>query len=414
MIDRRYDIDWLRVIAMLAVFVFHCTRFFGTEGWHLKNPEQSMVVFVLARGLIWPWAMELFFVLSGVGTWYSLKSRTGGQYLWERVKRLLIPLYTVGLFILIPPQVYFELVTNVGFTGTFREMLSLYFSRLPAEFFDIFPSILNNPARLVPFTFTGHLWFLQYLFLISLVILPLLLYLRSEQGQRWIDRMAGWSDRRGGIFLFVIPLALILICFRSFFGRGRTWADFLWYATFFVIGYIMVADRRFIESMKRHGWAGLILWLVGFFGVLSILVLVLGYDPMPGNEPFSLMYVLYQIIWSITGWSAVVFMLSMGAKYLNYSNKLLVYANEAVLPFYLLHQTVILCVGWFVIRWDLGIVPKFLIISIVSFSLIMIFYELLIKRFNIVRLLFGMRLNKKQSATPAPHLEGTSALSERG
>ena len=72
--ERRYDIDWLRVIAMLAVFIYHCTRFFDIEGWHLKNAEQSLVVTVLATGLVWPWVMELFFLLSGVGAWYALKS----------------------------------------------------------------------------------------------------------------------------------------------------------------------------------------------------------------------------------------------------------------------------------------------------------------------------------------------------
>jgi len=407
--ERRYDIDWLRVIAMLAIFIYHCSRFFGTEGWHLKNPEQSMVVFVLTRGLIWPWVMELFFVLSGVGTWYALKSRTGGQYLWERVKRLLIPLYTVGLFILIPPQVYFEAVTNGGYTGTFWEMLPFYYSRILDGFFDIFPHAINDPAKLVPYGFSGHLWFLQYLFLISLVTLPLLIYLKSEGGQRWIDRLAGWCDRRGGIFLFVIPLTLVLICFRSLFSGGRSWADFLWYAIFFIFGYIMVADKRFTESIKRYGWVCLALWLVGFFGVLSLIVLVLGYDPMPGNEPFSLIYVLYQIVYSIASWSAVVFMLSLGAKYLNFNNKFLAYANEAVLPFYLLHQTVILCVGWFVIPWNMGILPKYLIIAVVSFALIMGLYELLIRRFNIVRFFFGMRPKKKPSETPSPRPEGTAA-----
>ena len=95
--ERRYDIDWLRVVAMLAIFIFHCARFFDTEGWHLKNAEQSPVVDVLRLGLIWTWVMELFFLLSGVGAWYALKSRTAGAYLAERVKRLLIPLYTVCL-----------------------------------------------------------------------------------------------------------------------------------------------------------------------------------------------------------------------------------------------------------------------------------------------------------------------------
>ena len=409
MTERRYDIDWLRVIAVLAVFIYHCTRFFGTEGWHLKNSEQSMVVFVLARGLIWPWLMEIFFLLSGAGAWYALKSRTGGQYLVNRVKRLLIPLYTVGLFILIPPQVYFEAVTNGGYTGTFWEMLPRYYSHLFDGFLNIFPHVLNDPARLVPFGFPGHLWFLQYLFLISLVTLPLLLYLKSESGRRVIDKLAGWCDRPGGIFLLAMPLVLILVCFRSVFDGSRTWADFLWYATFFVIGFIMVADKRFTESIKRHGWVCLALWFLGFFGVLSVFLLVLGYDPMPGNEPFSLMYVGYQVVYSVASWSAVVFMLSLGAKYLNFSNKFLAYANEAVLPFYLLHQTVILCVGWFVIPLAMGIIPKYLIVVVVAFVLIIGLYQLLIRPFNIVRFFFGMRPKKKPAAAPAAHPEGTAA-----
>ena len=102
-------------------------------------------------------------------------------------------------------------------------------------------------------------------------------------------------------------------------------------------------------------------------------------------------------------------MLSLGAKYLNFNNKVLAYANEAVLPFYLLHQTVILCVGWFVIPLEMGILPKYLIIVVVSFALIMGIYELFIRRFNIVRFFFGMRPKKKPSATPAPRPEGNAA-----
>jgi len=62
--ERRYDVDWLRIIAMLAVFLYHCTRFFDPEGWHLKNTEQSELLFVLMRGLIWTWV-----------SWYVVRSK---------------------------------------------------------------------------------------------------------------------------------------------------------------------------------------------------------------------------------------------------------------------------------------------------------------------------------------------------
>lgn len=203
----------------------------------------------------------------------------------------------------------------------------------------------------------------------------------------------------------MIPLSLALIGLRGLFEAQRSWADLLWYAIFFVIGYIMSADKRFTEAIKRHGWVCLALWLVGFFGGISLLVVVFGYYPIPGHEPFSLMYVLYQILWSITSWSAVVFVLNIGARYLNSNYKVLAYGNEAVL----LHQTIILCIGWFVIRWDMGILSKLLIIAVVSFSLIMVLYELLVRRFNLVRFFFSMRPKKKPSATPAPRPEGTAA-----
>ena len=75
----------------------------------------------------------------------------------------------------------------------------------------------------------------------------------------------------------------------------------------------------------------------------------------------------------------------------------------------MIKETVILCVGWFVIPWDMSILPKYLIIAVISFSLIMALYELLIRRFNIVRFFFGMRPKKKPSAAPTPRPEGTTA-----
>ena len=387
--ERRYDLDWLRTIAMLAVFVFHCTRFFDTEGWHVKDAHQSEFLFVAIRALLWPWMMELFFLLSGAGSWYALESRTAASYLLERVKRLLIPLYTVGLFVLLPPQFYLELATNSGFNGTFGDLMRRYYAGLSL------PRITRLPSTLLPIPFSGHLWFLQYLFLISLLTLPLLLYLKSRSGRRRIEGLARWCDRPAGIFLFLIPLALPLIGLRGLFKVQRGWADFFWYATYFVIGYIMAADKRFTRAFARHRWPCLALWIVAFFGGVGSFVAALRYDPMPGNETYSLTYILFQVISTIASWSAVVFVLGLGARRLNFNHKMLTYGNEAVLPFYLFHQTIILIVGYFVVDWNIGILPKLMIVAAISFPVILALYELLVKPFNAVRFFFGMRPRKR-------------------
>lgn len=386
--ERRYDIDWLRVLVMLAVFFFHCARFFGGGRWHLNNDEESIVAHFFV-GWLDMWFMPLFFLLSGVGSWYALRSRSNGQYLWERVKRILVPLYTVGMFLLLPIQYYFEIYSNEGYRGTFWAMLPRYFSGLTHI-------SLDWPGNLLPFPFSGHLWFLLYLFLISLLALPLLRFLRSEQGLRLIDRMAGWCDRRGGIFLFLIPVLLIRVGLRSIFGGEHTWADFFEFVLYFVIGYLLPADPRFTASIKRNGWICLPLGLISF-GVEGYFVLGLGYN-YPGGEPFSLMFVLFESVMSLGRWSWMVFVLSLGAKYLTFNHKVLSYANEAVLPFYIFHQTIILCVGWFVIPWNMGVLPKYLVIVVASFTVIMALYELFVRRFNGVRFFFGMRPKRVVSA----------------
>ncbi|MBI4733291.1 MAG: acyltransferase family protein [Rubrobacteridae bacterium] len=399
--ERRYDIDWLRIIAMLAIFIYHCTRFFDTEGWHIKSQEQSLFMEITMDGLIWPWVMELFFLVSGIGTWYVLKSRSAGEYLWNRVKRLIIPLYTVGLFVLVPPQFYFEIFTNEGYRDTFWNSIPLYFADFGL------PSLSVDPGSLIPYPFTGHLWFLRYLFLISLVTLPLLFHLKSEKGQLRIANLADWCDRRGGIFIFILPLTFILISLRWIFGTQRSWADFLWYAAYFVIGYVFAADIRFTDIIKRYWRICLAAWIVSFLS-LGLIVFVLGYEPLPDRQTFSFVYVLFQITYSVFSWSSVVFMLSIGAKYLNFNHKILAYGNEAVLPFYLLHQTILLVVGYFVIPWNVNALFKFFVITAVSFSLILTLYEVLIRRLNVARFLFGMKPKKKSNAAEPRTLQPVS------
>ena len=396
--ERRYDIDWLRVIAMLGVFVMHSTRFFCTEDWQLKVPaaQQSDILGILRGFTLSVWLMPLFFLVAGFAARYSLKRRTAGQYLVERVKRILVPLYTVGIFILVVPQNYFDDFTHGLTTATFWQWLPSYYLTLPVRVLALARKDYLDPVNLVPYSFSGHLWFLQLLFIILLLTLPLFLFLESARGRRLIDRLAGWCARPGGLFLLVVPLAISEVALRWLpVTTERTWADFLWYACFFAIGYIIAMDERFTGSIKRHGWVCLALWIVLFCGVGGLFTFALGYDTDPGHG-FSLLFVLWRITQSIISFSAAMFIVSVAAKYLSRTSRFLTYANEAVLPFFLFHQTIIQIAGWFVLPLGMGNIAKFLIIAAVSFPLTLALYEVCVRHISIMRFLFVMTPKKKQ------------------
>lgn len=150
---------------MITIFFYHCVRFFDLRFWHVKNNQlyPGVSVFVSFLGT---WIMPTFFILSGLSSYYSLSYRTGGRYVLERAKRLLSPLI-FGTLVLIPPQVYIDRVTNSQFVGSFIEFYPRYFDGLYA--------FGGN------FAWMGlHLWYLEFLFIFTLVTLPPFLYLRRE------------------------------------------------------------------------------------------------------------------------------------------------------------------------------------------------------------------------------------------
>ena len=373
---RRYDIDWLRIFATLSVFFFHNARFFDTIDWHIKNAERSEGMFIFVAFLN-AWIMPMFFLISGAGSWFGLERRNWRQYLFDRGKRLLVPFYIVGAFILIPPQYYWDRVTKGLFAGSFVEF---------------YPSFLNTFHFDFPFLsfWSGHLWFLRFLFLISILTLPLLLYLKSSPGRSLILKLAAISHVRGGIFLFILPIFLIELLIKPPPGGAST-GNFFYYLLFFIIGYLIPADSRFTESLKKNTSFSLGLGIIAFC-LIGIVLAVFDYDPW--DKSFSPMFLLASILVSINTWCWISSILGMGFKRFNKNNKALAYGSQAVLPFYILHQTVILFVGWYMIPLNMFFLLKYFIISTVSFILIVLIYEVLIKRINMVRFLFGMRLLK--------------------
>jgi surface polysaccharide O-acyltransferase-like enzyme len=242
-LERRYDIDWLRVLAVLMLIPFHTARIFDIwEPFYAKSDQVSAALTYIFVGGVNAWHMPLFFLLAGASTWFALKFRSGGQYVKERFKRLIVPLL-FGTLVIVSPQTYVGALTYGEFEGSFFQ----YYPR----FFQI-GAIGGLSGYMGGFT-PGHLWFILFLFLISLMVLLLLLYFIRESGQRLLGRLATFSSRPGLIFLWAIPLILTLPL-PEIGGK-----NFCYYLVLFFYGYVLMADARFGEAQSACAgvWPGI-------------------------------------------------------------------------------------------------------------------------------------------------------------
>ena len=373
-ITRRYDLDWLRVLAILSVFVYHSTRFFNNEDWHVKNPVTYHLVDVW-NSFASSWLMPLVFVISGASLFYALGKgglvETVGKFIKDKVLRLLVPL-VVGMFVHGAIQVYLERLTHHQFSGSFFQFLPHYFE-----------GIYGMGGN---FAIQGmHLWYLLVLFVFSLVCLPLLLLLRSRLGSQALGKLTDLLAIPGVVYLVVgVIVYLNHLDPNTLLGFDKFSFNLAVYLAFLLFGYVIMASEKLQRSIQRLRWIS----LLGTVIITVMLVL--------GDNHDDLM-----------AWFFSLTVFGFGMKHLNFSKPFLKYANEAVLPFYILHQTVLLCVGYFVVQWAIPDLLKWLSIASISFVIIMGLYEL-VRRNNILRFLFGMKLLKQAapvmalSAQPLP------------
>ncbi len=377
---RLHYLDWLRVLAILGVFLFHSLRAFDEIPWWINNAERSgpvtlFIVFFL------PWGMPLFFFLSGAGTRFALRKRTAHRDVVERIQRLLVP-FIVGCFLLTPIQLYFHWA-HLSQTGAFEGTLWEFF--LGREF------VLGPRV----FGWAGyHLWFLGFLFTYSLMALPLFVWFKRTSGRRTIDWLARLGQQRGGLLLFVIPLVVLQLALRPFFAAYQDWADFINMLTFFVYGYILYADERFEPAVRRDWLLALVTGVLGTLFILggSAADVVPDWMASPGTPGFYLTW----SVWSIIGWCWTLFVLYVGMRYLDFTNKWLVYGRETILPIYLFHQPAILSIAFFAVQWDVWLTLKIVAVVFASLLVTLGLVEFVIKRVDVFRGLFGMKTRQRE------------------
>ena len=386
---RLYYLDWLRVILLFGVFIYHVIRPFDPLiDWHINNADQSDLILTILL-LVNPWGIPLFFLVAGAGSMFSLRRRSNRKFIVERVNRLLIP-FIIGSILLTPFQKYLEALHKGAFQGTFL-------SYIPEMLTEIISGNLFTP--LVFGRWGLHLWFLGFLFVYSLLALPVFRWFKRDAGGTFISWLGRLVEVRGGILVFVLPLALARVLVQPFFAvEERGWLDFVYFFLFFILGYIVYSDDRFQRAVRRDRWllfASGIVGLIGFFGLFA----VYGDVVLEWGMTFVLPWSIFLIFaFTLMSWGWALFALYLAMKYLNFTNRLLVYSNETILPFYLLHQPVIIVIAYFVVQWEVNLWVKLLVILISSFLITLGLVELLIRPFKPMRRLFGMKRRRRKEA----------------
>lgn len=371
--ERLYYLDWLRVLAFGLLFIFHSARFFDDYGWHVKNEEHSMLVNFLV-GFTHGWRMHLIFFISGVGTFFAIRSRKEA-FIKDRFSRLMIP-YFFGVLLLIPPQKFYEGLHNSWFNGRFSEFIAGY------------PSGLMEHHPGVTLEWTGHLglhiWYLAFLFVMTLVYLPLM---RVLSKQNFPGKVLDLLSRNVFcLFAFVIPVIVTEILLRPNHGNYLNWADFFQYSMFFLVGYIFMIYENYRKLVRKYTY---MFFLIGTLSSGYTLARMAQGD----QEVTDLIVIINATIQILSSFSWVLFFFGLSQRKLNFNHKYLSSLNRGILPFYILHQTVIIMIGFYVVSWDLGIFSKFMIILTVSLISTILLYQL-IRRVNALRVVFGMkRLN---------------------
>jgi glucan biosynthesis protein C len=383
-VQRRYELDWLRVLAFAAVFLYHCSRFFSLDDWEMKNAQTSSLVQAL-KEIFDLWGMPLIFVISGASIYFALRPGGAVRFLRDRVWRLLVPL-AFGILVLAPPQIYLKRLTHGEFQGNFLKFLPLYFRDW---------HIWGGN-----FAWSGvHLWYLENLFLYTLVLLPLFAALKSQPGRRITEALAHLSTHPGVIFLWALPLGLALILLdpsgtlRPALPEDIT--RLLWFPPFPVYGFLVFSVGQIQQAIIRQRRIALSL-----AAALTMVAVALGDLEGPDVTPW--LFALVMILGGLLIWSSILAILGYGMRYLTANHRLLSYANEAVLPIYILHQPVILILGYFIIPLPLSILAKYLIIVPLAFGITLGLYEFGVRRLNPIRRVFGLK--PRQPALPVADL----------
>ena len=370
--SRRPDLDALRVGCILLLHLYHSARMFNVDDpWHVKAPvllpvlNGPMDVLHMVR-------MPLLMLIAGLATAFALRKRSAGAFAKDRVKRLLLPL-VFGMFVIVPPQIWVERV----WTGATTQ-----------GYLAFWPSVLQGVSYPKGSLSWHHLWFVAYLFVFCMVALPLFGWFKSGRGGAWLERADAFLARGANLWWLAVGIMGGRFLFRNFKETHDLVHDpknLVFYGGLFLAGHLLGrmprTEGRILDLRRWHLGLALVLLTVSRF-----------FDHLPAPVAYLAFYGAI--------WASLCAALGYGRALVTASRPWLDHAQSLAYPFYILHQSVIVVMGWWMLRLQLAPWTFFLTLTAASFATTWALCEVA-ARLPWLRPLMGMG-PRKVEAVPAP------------
>ncbi|MFK7921244.1 MAG: acyltransferase family protein [Bacteroidia bacterium] len=356
MANRRYDIDWIRVIAIWLLVFYHVAisfRPWGTLIGFIQH-NTSLDALEIPMSLLSIWRIPLLFFVSGMGVCFAMRKRNWLELWKERAQRILLP-FGFGIFAIVPLHVW---------------LWRVYYHQ--DAIYD------PNPA---------HLWFLGNILIYVLLLTPLFLYLKRQQDKAVGLAISKVMGHPLGLLLLILPFVLeaVLVNPDAFVLYAQT-AHGFWLGLFaFLLGYLMVyAGQSFWELLGRWKW-------VLLAGAVALFLLRLFYFDLAA--PNALLAVESNL------W--VFALLGIGYRYLNRSHPALSYLSQAAYPVYILHMFFLYLTSFLIFPTQISGWWAFSLVIVLTFVGCYATFEL-VRRIKWLRPLFGLKIVNKKEITPNP------------
>ena len=388
---RRYDLDWLRIIAFGLLIFYHTGMFYVTWGWHVKSVHVGTGA-EWAMMLLNPWRLALLFFISGVALRFAADKLGASTLARERAVRLGLPIL-FGMAVIVAPQSWLQLVENGEFSGSFWQFWPHYLD-------------FGSDYSITTPTW-NHLWYVVYLLVYTLMLAPvagLLSRFMTGPGARITGVLfAGRWAPLVALTLPVTPFILYRFTLDPYFETTHAltndWANHAHSLTILLMGFLLAKDRNFWSAIRR----ALPFALTGVLVLGAVLTpLWANWDAMAENPDWNWLVWPARIARIFYAWLAIVTMLGLAQRYLNRPSRALTYMTEAIFPWYILHQTITVMAGFWLTRQGLNVWVEAPLVILATFGGCALLHELVIRRVGFLRPLFGLKPGAKATPVPVP------------